>query len=431
VTTEVAVPARATDEFLLPEGTRLLHIGPPKTATTSLQSALFDARAALQAQGVRHAGRSRNAASAAQAVTGRTSMYMGGVVPPMSRWKRLVKEVRKAPESRVVVSSEFFADAQPDAIRRIADDLDPQRIHVAVTLRPIAAILTSQWAQYVADGMVAPFDRWLRAMLEPGDRRVSPSFWVRHRHDELVARWAEAVGPERVTVVLVDAERGAVLRAFERLLGLTAGTLVADPDLANRSLTLPETEAVRAFNVLFKQAGLERPLLSRVMHFGATRTMKREPPDPEWPSVQLPAWSIDGVAAIAGEIADGIAASGVRVMGDLETLASVPPPRPEDASASDVPAPPQVAAAMAMGVLFATGTAPSRDGVGTMARGVVPERVTTDVLGYVVAARSWASVSRRVAALGRSRRRLIRSVRRAAPGPAGRRDGYRSARSRE
>ena len=163
MTTEVAVPARATDEFLLPEGTRLLHIGPPKTATTSLQSALFDARAALQAQGVRHAGRSRNAASAAQAVTGRTSMYMGGVVPPISRWKRLVKEVRRAPEARVVVSSEFFADAQPDAIRRIADDLDPQRIHVAVTLRPIAAILTSQWAQYVADGMVAPFDRWLKA----------------------------------------------------------------------------------------------------------------------------------------------------------------------------------------------------------------------------------------------------------------------------
>ena len=52
----------------------------------------------------------------------------------------------------------------------------------------------------------------------------------------------------------------------------------------------------------------------------------------------------------------------------------------------------------------------------------LPERVTTDVLGYVVAARSWASVSRRLAALGRSRRRLIRSVRRAARAgrPAGR-----------
>src|SRR4029077_546574 len=138
---------------------------------------------------------------------------------------------RRADEPRVVMSSEFFADATPEAIRRIVRDLDPDRIHVAVPLRPLAAILTSQWAQYVADGLGAPFDSWLRATLTPGNLRFSPSFWVRHRHDALIARWAEVVGPERVSVVVVDAERGAVLRAFERLLGLPDGTLVADPDL--------------------------------------------------------------------------------------------------------------------------------------------------------------------------------------------------------
>ena len=285
------------DDVRLPEGTRLLHIGPPKTGTTSLQSALFAARPALLAQGVRHAGRARNAASAAQAITGRSSMFIGGEVPPISRWERLVHEVQHAPEPRVIISSEFFADAQPEAIRRIVDALDPDRIHVAVTVRPLASILTSQWAQYVADGMGAPFNSWLEAMLTPGNQRFSPSFWVRHRHDELVDRWAAVVGPERVTVVLVDSERGAVLRGFERLLGLTVGTLVADPDLANRSLTLPETEAVRAFNVQFKRAGLPRPLLSRVMHFGATRAMKRRAPDPAWPAIELPAWALPEIGA--------------------------------------------------------------------------------------------------------------------------------------
>ena len=288
----VAPAGSSTDEIRLPDGTRLLHIGPPKTGTTSLQSALFAARPALLAQGVRHAGRARNSASAAQAITGRSSMFIGGEVPPISRWERLLHEVQHATEPRVIISSEFFADAQPDAIRRIVDALDPDRIHVAVTVRPLASILTSQWAQYVADGMGAPFNSWLEAMLTPGNQRFSPSFWVRHRHDELVERWAAVVGPERVTVVVVDSERGAVLRGFERLLGLTVGTLVADPDLANRSLTLPETEAVRAFNVQFKRAGLPRPLLSRVMHFGATRAMKRQAPDPAWPVIELPAWAL-------------------------------------------------------------------------------------------------------------------------------------------
>ena len=148
-------------------------------------------------------------------------MFIGGEVPPISRWERLLHEVQHAPEPRVIISSEFFADAKPDAIRRIVDALDPDRIHVAVTVRPLASILTSQWAQYVADGMGAPFNSWLEAMLTPGNQRFSPSFWVRHRHDELVDRWAAVVGPGRVTVVVVDSERGAVLRGFERLLGLT------------------------------------------------------------------------------------------------------------------------------------------------------------------------------------------------------------------
>ncbi len=409
------------DDVRLPDGTRLLHIGPPKTGTTSLQSALFATRPALRAQGVRHAGRARNSASAAQAVTGRTSMFIGGAVPPISRWERLLHEVQHAPEPRVIISSEFFADAKPEAIRRIVDDLDPDRIHVAVTVRPLASILTSQWAQYVADGMGASFDRWLESMLSPGDRRLSPSFWVRHRHDELVDRWATVVGPDRLTVVVVDAERGAVLRAFERLLGLTIGSLVADPDLANRSLTLPETEAVRAFNVQFKRAGLPKPLLSRVMHFGATRAMKRQAPDPSWPAIEVPAWALPETARLAREIVDGIARSGVRVIGDLEGLARVPDPPAGDAPGAGAPAPPRVAAAMAMGVLFATGTARSGVDAGAEARETELERVPTFVLGGTLAMRTLRGAGRRLGAVRRWRHRggERRGGARAAPGAAG------------
>jgi hypothetical protein len=44
----------------LPEGARLVHVGPHKTGTTAVQNALWNARPQLLEQGVRHVGRSRN-----------------------------------------------------------------------------------------------------------------------------------------------------------------------------------------------------------------------------------------------------------------------------------------------------------------------------------------------------------------------------------
>ena len=61
------------ERLLLPEGTRLVHIGPHKTGTTSLQAALYAARPALLEQGVRHVGKTRNPASAVRAVTGQNA----------------------------------------------------------------------------------------------------------------------------------------------------------------------------------------------------------------------------------------------------------------------------------------------------------------------------------------------------------------------
>jgi hypothetical protein len=345
------------DIVSLPGGARLLHIGPPKTATTAVQSALWNARAALSAQGVHHAGRNRNAANAAHAVMQRPSQFTGSI-PAMRDWNRLVHEIRQAREPRVVVSSETFSGAQPDVVRRIVRDLDPARIHVVITLRPLAAILPSQWQQFVQDGITASFDSWLNEILRDPPGRLTPTFWDRHRHDALVARWAESAGPAAVTVIaLDDTDREMVLRVFERLLGLLRGTLVAERDLANRSMTWPEIEAVRAFNAAFRAAGLPRDALRRVIHFGAGQYMKRLEPDPDAPRVRLPAWALDRTAELAREIVDGIGATGVRVVGDLESLARVPAPDPAQDDGAPAGFTPEVAARLATGILVASGLA--------------------------------------------------------------------------
>jgi len=382
--------------LLLPSGARLVHIGPPKTGTTAIQGAFHAARESVKAQGVHYAGRSRHSAPAVLAVTGRRSPHSEGEPPPIKRWRRLVRDITRADARHVLLSSEFLADADSQAIRRIVEDLDPARVHVAVTLRPLGRILASQWQQNVQSGIGSSYDAWLQRAFNPVPGKENRAFWWRHRHDELIARWAEVVGPGNVTVIALDErDHGMVLRSFEQLLGLAAGTLVAEPDLANRSLTLPEVEAIRAFNVAFKAEGLGTPLHSKVMRYGAALHMKTREPGPEEPRIETPQWALDRASAIAAEMVAAIAASGVRVVGDLEALAAPQVSRLAGDRQPEVAIPPEIAASMAMGILVATGAA--RQGKAAGGSPVVAEpielvRVPTTRLAGVLVGRTRAAV---------------------------------------
>ena len=344
---------------VLPEGTRLIHIGPHKTGTTSLQGALWTARNAMRDQGVLHAGRARNPANAVRAVTGQASPFSETEPPPISEWERLANELRTADEPRVVVSSEFFAWAKPADIARIVDDVGLDRVHVVVTLRPLAKVLPSMWQQNVQAGHVYTLDEWLERILNR-EANATKGFWQLHHHDRLIARWAAVVGIDRMTAIVVDdRDHGFLHGTFERLLGLRAGTLSVVDEYTNRSLTMPEVEAVRAFNVAYKAESLPRALNARMMRFGAAHTMKRRQPRAGEPRVELPAWAADRVAAIATEVVAGIAATGVRTIGDPGLLTGVPALRGAAPERVDS-IPPDIAASMAMGVLHASGRVADR-----------------------------------------------------------------------
>jgi hypothetical protein len=328
---------RAPDDVLLPEGTRLLHIGPHKTGTTTLQGSFHAARRKLERQGVFYASPNRQAMQAARAVAGRPSAYIGGRVPAEENWVKLVQDVDASTAKRVLISAEAFADAGPPAARRLINDLDPALIHVVATLRPFARILPSQWQQYVQNGLARSFDEWLRAIFEEPDRAGSPAFWHRHRHDALIERWAGIVGPDRMTVVIVDErDHEASLRTFERLLGLSVGTLRPPEGIYNRSLTRAEVELVRAMHGAAIKLGLEKGLrLNLVLHGGAS-SMKLRQPGKDEPRIEIPGWAQDRVTTAARAIVEGIRASGVRVIGNLDSL--VDPPVPGDTPQAHVSA---------------------------------------------------------------------------------------------
>lgn len=335
-----------------------MHIGPSKTGTTSLQSALHGSRDALLAQGVLYAGSTRHSRRATRAAVGRRSPYFEQP-PPIEHWWDLVREVGRASAPRIVASSEILSGAKPDDIRRIVADLDPERVHIAVTLRPLGKIIASQWQQMVRAGSRMTLDQRLRVLLDAPDSKAARAFWWRHRHDQLVMRWAEVVGLEKVTAIVADdRDHDVLLRSFEHLLGLRPGTLSRDEDLVNRSFTEPEAEAVRAFNDAFRARHLSRSLHSRIMARGGTRAMQARVPSARESHIRLPEWAIPRIVEMSREITDGLEACGVRIIGgDVALLRSTPESRPTTGdSASDL-IPSDVAASMTIGVLYASGAA--------------------------------------------------------------------------
>ncbi|KUL31356.1 hypothetical protein [Streptomyces regalis] len=360
------LPANGSMITPLPTGTRLLHIGPHKTGTTAIQGALFAAKDEMARHGVEWPATTRHPMEAVLAACARTGM-MGDTPPTERHWGRLLEQVRATGRRTSVISSEFFADApDDDTVARIVEQLGGDRVHILVTLRPLARIMPSQWQQYVQNGLRMGYEDWLEHMLrKPPYDRPNPSFWHRHRHDRLVERWARVVGPERVTVVVVDdRDREGLMRTFEALLGLPAHLLRPVPDAANRSLTLAETEMLRNLNKEFRANELPEELYSQLVRNGAVMHMKNTcTPGPGDVKICTPQWAVEAAAGIGAEMAESIGRTGVRILGDMRLLSAVQlsaVQKPATRTDMEPRIAPEVAAQALYGALAAAAAAPVR-----------------------------------------------------------------------
>lgn len=344
------------ENLLLPPAARLLHVGVPKSGTTSLQSAFHTGRTDLGKRGVVYLGGPDH--KPAHAVTG-AGILRGATRPSMKDWDGLVAAVRAAGDSRVVVSSEIFAHADDDAARKIATDLRDAGgpLHVVVTLRPLYKVASSQWQQYVQNRISASYLEWLDAMFRrPPYEKPTPSFWRRHDQGGIVQRWADRVGPENVTVVVVDeTDRGMLMRTFESLVGLPDGVLVPQSSAQNRSLTVGEAELVRRLNLGFKDKKWADAAYATFVRQGAVLRMKvGRKPGPEEPKLPLPGWAAERVAEKVAKDAEVITSLGVNVVGDLAALSVLPSPEAVDEEAIANPSVPvEVAAEATLGAIEA------------------------------------------------------------------------------
>src|SRR5699024_10347180 len=277
-------------------------------------------------------------------------------------WDRLTSEIRAAGAQRVVVSSEFFANADDATIGRIVADIHHPQTHILVTLRPLWKITGSQWQQYVQNGLRVDLGNWLDRLLNrPPYDRPSPTFWRRHRHGELVRRWADVVGPDRVTVVAVDdADQAALLRVVERMLGLTTGTLQPQPDRSNRSLTWSEAELVRHLNRHYVRERWPDEWYANLIRRGVVHALKQHPPNPWASRITLPGSSREPLRRGASQGVQAIRDGDVPTVGDMQPLAAAPPERTTDTDGGSRIAPATAAHAL-LGIVAGSGQVANRD----------------------------------------------------------------------
>jgi hypothetical protein len=323
--------------FLLPEGTRLLHIGPHKTGTTSLQNSIRANREEILRQGVYYgAPEGRLASNRIARSLLRLPFKNPDEIVEYEEWEDQVARVRASTAGRVIVSGEEFSFCEKREIRTLLNDLGRERVHVVVTVRPLAKVLPSQWQLDLRGSFTSgSFDEWLRWTLKPqGLRKIAMllgiphPFWFRHRHDELVTRWAAEVGADRVTVVIGDdRDHRVLLRAFEGMLGLTDGTLLPVDGKSNPSLSAEEIAIILRVQQILSQRKLifaERVRSRQIQR----RLLAQRPRRSTDTKIVIPAWAVESVRETSQKIHDGLLASGVRIIGDPSLLLEANAPKP-------------------------------------------------------------------------------------------------------
>lgn len=331
-----------TTPSVLPDGSVLLHIGPPKTGSTAIQRALHGSRAELAEHGVLYPGTRMRAQSAAAAVLG-IGASVGREEPKIERWHALVDEIRRSELPRTCLSQEPFARADDAAVSRILDGLGAERTHVLYVARRLDKLVPSHWQERVKAWTELSFDDFLHRVLEEPDGPQGRRLWAPQDVGTVVARWAAQVGPDHVTILVSDEQDHELIpRTFESLLGLPAGMLVPPPDRSNTSLSFLEAEAIRALNRRAREDGWTQREYWKVVQRGVVPALAHRDRSADTRIRGLPDWALVQVAERAERQIAAIEQSGVRVVGDPERLRirgkveAVPVPAPVESIGLDL-----------------------------------------------------------------------------------------------
>jgi hypothetical protein len=312
-----------------------LHVGLPKTGTTSIQTALDAHHAALEEADVLYPGGRHRAQRLAaydllgQRVRGDDADHVAGA------FNNLVEQMATYTGRSIVVSEEELGLARPRHVKKLVRRLGPHRVHVVIGIRDMARTVVSAWQQDLVTGGTTTWADFIASVREPRQKVVpaATAFWIRHDPLRVIDAWSTAVPVERISILTVP-PAGASSRTLLERFALAADLPIelwggAEPKPRNVSFGPAELEVIRRLNPTVL-ARLNQEQYRFVIEQGIRSRLSVDRPR----SLRLPPehepWAHHYGTALVAELQR----RGVRVVGDLADL--VPERLPGKAAPFDV-----------------------------------------------------------------------------------------------
>jgi hypothetical protein len=303
----------------------ILHIGTMKSGTSYLQAILRRNKRVLNRDGVQIP---RNMVPAVVDVLGRRGATKEAEIE--GAWERFLHLVEAWDGRSVLASQEFLSGATESEAQSVVATLPEGKVRVIITNRDLLRVIPSHWQTVVKNGGTWPFPEYVRLVLEAAgndgsEHRYSRGFWRHHDVGTIVSNWAGAVGIDNVVLVTVpssSAPSDLLWQRFAQAIGVNSDNYDHEANAkSNISLSYAETEMLREVNMRVRKplGPLEYRLL--VNKYLANKLLRKAPEtgkEPDRPTLGEASHKL--VAQRADDIIEAVAASGVRVIGDLEEL---------------------------------------------------------------------------------------------------------------
>jgi len=303
----------------------VLHPGFHKSGTTALQEALSEQRSYLKESGVLYPSiGTKTHHRAAWSLNGTVWGWKkrGGESVSPKVWENLAKRVSAASEPTVIISSEFFSELDGEKIRKASQDLKSREVEILFTLRPLVKLLPSSYQQYLKYGLKIKYEDWLYEIFENRDKtKVSPTFWKRHEHSKVIARWVDTFGTSNVTVIIVDEAKPEFLfTEVNKYLGLPDGSLAASKIGSNRSLNMEEISLLLEINNQFPKDRSWDEYEVFIRNGYIRQLTDYVPPAKDKDRLLTPEWVIERANELGRGTIRDLKNYGIKVIGNLDSL---------------------------------------------------------------------------------------------------------------
>lgn len=299
-----------------------LHIGTMKSGTSYVQGMLWRNRQALRRDGVLYPG--EKWADQVDAV--RDVLAAGGAARrniPAGVWAAMATAVTTWTGPKAIVSMELLSFAEPTKIREIVSSFDGAEVHATITARDLARVIPSAWQESTQNRQTWTWPDYVSSL--SGETDTEPlafkRFWKQHDVPLIARSWAEVVGTDRVHVVTVPkpgGRRDELWRRFCSVVGLEPDAYGgADEVRGNPAVGAASAEFLRRLNVELGRSVDVVTYDRLVKRYLAKNTLARRTGEAR---LSLPPEYLAWTTQRARELADGVRASGVDVVGDLDDL---------------------------------------------------------------------------------------------------------------